>query len=148
MLHRGDEDLAVADLAGARRLDDGVDGALDLGIGHHHLDLHLGQEIDHVLGAAVQLGMALLAAEALDLGDGQAGDADLGKRLAHFVELERLHDGFDLFHRGSSAGRWRNCTLGTWRASRSSNPSPAWTRKSGTRSPASSPACAMSSSPR
>ena len=38
----------------------------------HHLDLHLGQEVDHVFGAAVELGVALLAAEALDLGHGQA----------------------------------------------------------------------------
>jgi hypothetical protein len=96
--HRGDEDLAVADLAGARRLDDRLDRRLELAVGDHHLDLHLGQEIDDVLGAPVELGVALLPAEALHLGHGQAGDADLGERLAHFVELERLHDRFDLFH--------------------------------------------------
>ena len=67
-------------------------------VGDHHLDLHLGQEVDDVLGAAIELGVALLAAEALDLGDGEAGDADLGQRFAHFVELERLDDRFDLLH--------------------------------------------------
>ena len=40
------------------------------------LDLHLRQEVDDVLGAAVELGVALLAAEALHLGDGHALDAD------------------------------------------------------------------------
>ena len=50
----------------------GVDAALDLAVLDHHLDLHLGQEVDHVLGAAVQLGVPLLAAEALDLGDRQS----------------------------------------------------------------------------
>jgi hypothetical protein len=44
--------------------------------------------------------MTLLAAEALDLGDRQAGHADLAERLAHFLELERLDDGGDLFHGG------------------------------------------------
>src|SRR5713101_443262 len=63
VLDRGDEDLAVADLAGARRLDDGVDRAFDLRVRHYHLDLDLGQEIDHVLCAAIELGVALLAAE-------------------------------------------------------------------------------------
>ena len=67
-------------------------------VAHDELDLDLGQEVDDVLGAAIQLGVALLAAEALDLGHRQARDADLGQRLAHFVELERLDDRFDLLH--------------------------------------------------
>ena len=100
MLDRGDEDLAVADLAGARCLDDRLDRRLDLVLGDNDFDLDLRQEIDDVFGAAVELGVALLAAEALDLGDGEPRDADLGERLAHFVELERLHDRFDLPHRG------------------------------------------------
>src|SRR6185295_415399 len=98
VLDRSHENLAVADLAGPGGLDDGIDGAFDLVVRHHHLDLHLGQEIDHVLGAAVELGVALLAAEALHFRDGQAGDADLRERLAHLVEFERLHDGFDFLH--------------------------------------------------
>ena len=67
-------------------------------VGDHDFDLDLGQEIDHVFGAAIQLGVALLPAEALDFGHGQAGDADFGQRLAHFVEFERLDDGFDFLH--------------------------------------------------
>ncbi len=78
--------------------DDRLDGGVDLIVGQHHLDLHLGQEIDDVFGAAVQLGMALLAAEALDLDHGQALHAHLLQGLLHFVELEGLDDRFDLFH--------------------------------------------------
>jgi hypothetical protein len=42
--------------------------------------------------------MALLAAEALGLGHGDAGHAHFVQRLLHLVQLERLDDGFDLFH--------------------------------------------------
>src|SRR6218665_2664449 len=86
------EDLAVADLAGARRAFDRFDHALDQVVGHGGLDLDLGQEVDHVLRAAVQLGVALLAAEALDFGDGDALHADGRQGLAHLIELERFDD--------------------------------------------------------
>src|SRR5690606_21337166 len=55
-------------------------------------------EIDDVLGAPVQLGMSLLPAETLGLGHGDPRDSDFVQRLLHFVELERLDDGLDLFH--------------------------------------------------
>jgi hypothetical protein len=42
--------------------------------------------------------VALLAAKTLDFGDGQAGDAAPGQRLTHFLQLEGLDDGGDLFH--------------------------------------------------
>ena len=38
-------------------------------VGEHDLDLHLGQKVHDVLGAAIQLRMTLLAAEALGLDD-------------------------------------------------------------------------------
>jgi hypothetical protein len=98
LLHVAYEDLAVADLAGTSRLGDCLDRALHQRIGHHRLDLHLGQEVDHVLGAAIQLRVALLPAEALDVGDGEPSHSRLGERLADFVELEGLDDGGDLFH--------------------------------------------------
>ncbi|MNO08665.1 hypothetical protein D3C81_2314330 [compost metagenome] len=44
--------------------------------------------------------MAFLAAETLDLGHGQAADADFGQRFADFVKLEGFDDGGDLFHVG------------------------------------------------
>src|SRR6187551_3256494 len=93
-----DEDLAVADASGGGGRGDRLDHLLGLRVGHDDLELHLGQEIDDVFGPAVKLGVALLAAEALGLGHGDARDADLVQRLLHLVELERLDDGLDLFH--------------------------------------------------
>src|SRR5690606_7276175 len=92
LLDRRDKYLAVADLAGERRLDDGVDGRIDHGRGQHDLDAYLGQEVDDIFGAPIQLGMAFLAAEALDFSDGQAVHADVGQGFAHLVQLERLDD--------------------------------------------------------
>ena len=93
-----DEDLAVADAPGLRRFADRLHGPLDEGIGQDDLELHLGQEIDHVLGAPIELRVALLTAETLRLDDGDALEADLLERLLHLVELERLDDRFDLLH--------------------------------------------------
>jgi hypothetical protein len=41
--------------------------------------------------------VATLATEALDLGHGHSGNAKLGERRAHFVELEGLDDSGDEF---------------------------------------------------
>ena len=94
----GDEDLAIADAAGLGGVLDRLDRLLDHVVAEHDLDLHLGQEVDDVFGAAIEFGMALLPAEALGLDDGDALQADLLKRLLHLVELERLDDRFDLLH--------------------------------------------------
>jgi hypothetical protein len=40
----------------------------------------------------------LLPSETLGFGDGDALKSNFLKRLFHLVELERLDDGFDLFH--------------------------------------------------
>src|SRR5436190_4486495 len=92
------ENLAVADLAGFGRAGDRLDDAVGAIVRHHDLDLDLGQEVHGVFGAAIDLGVALLAAEALHLGDGEPGDPDLGERVAHVLELERLDDGGDQLH--------------------------------------------------
>ena len=71
---------------------------VQLVVGDDDLDLDLGQEVHDVLGAAVELGLALLAAVALGLDHRHALDAQLLQGLLHLVELERLDDGFDLLH--------------------------------------------------
>src|SRR5438552_5523455 len=103
LFHRGDKNLAVADLAGARSFDDGFDRPFYKRITDDHFDLDLGQEIDNVFCATIKLGMTLLTPKTFDLGDGQPGDAHFGQRLARLVQLKRLDDRFDLFHKHSSA---------------------------------------------
>src|ERR1019366_3527147 len=93
-----DENLAVADAAGARGLLNRLDRGLEPGIRHHDFDFHLGQKIHDIFGAPVKLGMALLAAETLGLGHRDALHADFLQRFFHFIELERFDDGFNLFH--------------------------------------------------
>src|SRR5437879_5029481 len=66
---RKDEDLAVTDVAGLRRAGHHVGHLVGQVIGDHDLDLDLRQEVHRVLAAAVQLGVALLAAKSTDLGD-------------------------------------------------------------------------------
>src|SRR5690606_33459900 len=95
LLQIDDEDLAVADLAGVGRLGDRLDHSIELVVGNRHVDLHLRQKVDDVLGTAIQLGVSLLSTEAFDFGDGDALYADFRQRLAYVVQLERLDDGSD-----------------------------------------------------
>jgi len=67
-------------------------------LGTTRLDLDLRQQVDDVLRAAIQLGVAFLPTVTLDLGDGQSGHARLGERFAHLFELERPDDGGDQLH--------------------------------------------------
>src|SRR5690606_9252567 len=98
-------DLAVADAAGLCGLADRLDGGFHAFVGKDDLDLHLGEEVDDVFGAAIQLRMSLLTPEALGLGDGDALEPDFLKGLLHLVELERLDDRLDLFHALVVSGR-------------------------------------------
>src|SRR6185437_2511839 len=98
----GDENLAVADTPGLGGAADRVDRAVDEVVADHDLDLHLGQEIHDVFGAAIEFGMSLLPAETLGFGDSNALQSELLKRFFHLVELERLDDGFDLLHLSAS----------------------------------------------
>src|SRR6476659_9686536 len=63
-----------------------------------YFDAQLGQEVHDIFGAAIDFGVALLAAVTLDLGDGHAVDADGSQGLAHLVKLERFDDRDDEFH--------------------------------------------------
>src|SRR5690349_13645945 len=98
-LDRRHENLSVSDAAGLCRLADRLDGALHQIVVQDDLELHLGQKVDDVFCPAVQLGVALLAPEALRLDDGDPLEADLLEGFFDFIELERLDDGFDLLHR-------------------------------------------------
>ena len=63
-----------------------------------------GQKIDDIFGAAIEFGMALLAAEALGLDNGDALQPNFVQRLFHLVELKRFDHGLDFLHRILVAG--------------------------------------------
>src|SRR5580700_5020138 len=87
LIHAGQENLSVADLAGARRTEDGLYRLLCHWLRQHHFDLGLGNEIYAVFTATIDLGMAFLASVAAHLEDGHAFDANLVQRRLHRVQL-------------------------------------------------------------
>ena len=83
---------------GLRSPADGFDGFFDHVVAKHNLDFHLGEKIHDVFGAAIKLGVALLPAETLGLGHGDALQPNLLQSLLHLVELEGFDNGLDLLH--------------------------------------------------
>src|SRR5882724_7916730 len=94
----GDEDFAVADASRLGSAPDRIDGFLDQFVRNHDFDFYLGQEVHDIFRTAIQFSVALLTAETLGLGDGNALESDFLKRLFNLVELEWLDDGFDFLH--------------------------------------------------
>src|SRR5580704_1256165 len=95
MFERSDENLAIADLAGAGRSRDRFDDARG-GLGwYRDLDANFWKEIHGVFGAAIDFRVPLLAAVAFDLGHGQATDSEPRDGVTDVIELERLDDGDD-----------------------------------------------------
>src|SRR5262245_33325278 len=98
MFHRNDEDAAVADLAGAGGSHDGADRRLHHVVRHHHLHLHLGQQVHHVLLAAVDRGVTLLPAVAPHLGHRHSRDVELRQRILDVVDFVGSNDRFHQLH--------------------------------------------------
>src|SRR5580693_9455240 len=96
--HWKDENLAVADLAGARRCPDRLDRRIDLIVADRNLEAHFRHEGDVVFGAAIDLGVPLLPAIAIGLADGHSLDAQPIERRSHLVQFERLDDRQDELH--------------------------------------------------
>src|SRR3569623_707507 len=117
MFEAGDENLAVADLAGLGGCGDGLDGAIDLGIGDSDLDLDFGQETHGVFGAAIDFGVDLLSAVPLHFRDREARNANGGQGIADLFQLERLDDSHHDLHVCSPLGpACRALSIGTHRA--------------------------------
>src|SRR5438309_8098095 len=91
-IDRRDPHLAVADLAGTGGSHDRVGHPLGLVVTDQDLERDLRDELHGVLGAPVHLGVAALTTEATHLRDRHTGQADLGERRLHVVELEGLDD--------------------------------------------------------
>ncbi len=98
IVNRNNENLAVADATGMRRVANGLDSPVDEIVFGHELDLHLGQEIYNVFSPAIEFRVALLMTESLDLRHGQALQPGLVQGLLDLVELERLDHRLDLLH--------------------------------------------------
>src|SRR5262249_8066403 len=98
LVDRRDEDFAIADLARLGGLHNGTDGGLHAGIRQDEFDFDLGQEIDGILAAAIDLRMALLAAKAFDFSDGHAFDTNVSEGILDLFEFEGFDDGFNFLH--------------------------------------------------
>src|SRR5699024_2826515 len=118
----GGPDLPVADPPGAGGGEDQFDDRGLVALQREHLDLDLGDRVDGVLGAAVDLGVAALAAVAGDLGEGQARHPVLAQGVGDVLQDVRLDDDGDQLHRGAPA------TAGRVVSSAASAPGPAASR--------------------
>src|SRR6476659_766748 len=98
VLDRENEDLPVADAARLGGTLDGVHDLRNLLVADDDVELYLGEKINHVLRAAVELRVPLLAAEPFHFADGDALDADRAERFFDLVELEGLDARLDLLH--------------------------------------------------
>jgi hypothetical protein len=91
------EDLAITDLSGARRFLNRLDDLIDERIRYGDFDFRFRHELDRVFGAAIDLRVSALAAEAAHFGHGHTLHSDVADGLAHLVQLERLdHRGHEL----------------------------------------------------
>src|SRR6266545_936488 len=97
-VHGDGPDLAVADTTGLGGLDDDVHHVLGVLVVDQHLDPDLGYQVHGVLGAPVDLGVALLPAVTAGLGDRHPLDPEGLQGRLHVIELEGLDDPSDELH--------------------------------------------------
>src|SRR5438045_2468625 len=84
------KNFSVADLAGLGRSHHDAHGFVDHLIGEDDFDFHFREKIDGVFAAAINFGVAFLAAEAFHFRHGHALNAELGQVFLHSFEFERL----------------------------------------------------------
>src|SRR5262245_44009604 len=97
-LDRHDENLAIADLAGAGGGGDYFDHLVQLLAGDRDFEAELWKKIHLIFGAAIDLGVALLPAVAFHFGHRHSVNADTRERLTHLIELEWFYDSDDELH--------------------------------------------------
>src|SRR5690606_27348590 len=94
----GDENLAIADASRLGSLADGFNSAVHGFVCDDDFNFHFGKKVDDIFGAAVKLGMTFLSSKSLGFDDSNPLQTDFLKGFLHFIQLEGLYDGFDLFH--------------------------------------------------
>lgn len=102
ILNRDDEYLALTDPAGFGLLLNQLHHLRHPVVLHDHLDLDFGNEVDLVLRPAIDLAVAPLSSEPLDLGHGEAFYAQTRETLLQIIQLEGFDDRFNFFHGPSS----------------------------------------------
>src|ERR1700730_8348227 len=98
----GEKNFTVADFPGARRRHDRLHCLFHHVVYQDHLQLDLGDEVNGIFAAAVELRMAFLPAMSASFEHGHALDTDFMKRGFHCFQLRSLDHRFDLCHRFSS----------------------------------------------
>src|SRR5579864_5877913 len=101
-IHLPEEDLAVANFARRRCLDDGVDYGIDEFIIQYELQLYFGQEIGFVFPAPIGLGMSLLPSVPADFRDRHTVDTKFDESVLDLLKPVGLHDRFEFRHPLSS----------------------------------------------
>ena len=94
----GNENLPVPNAAGFGGLANGFNCAFNLVVIDDNFDFHLGQKVDDIFSAAIELCVTFLAAKALGFKNGDTLQAYFLESFLHFVELEWFDDCFNLFH--------------------------------------------------
>lgn len=92
------EYFAIANFAGLGAVDYSLDDFVHSIIGNGHLYFRFRQEIDDVLGAAIELGVAALTAKAFYLAHRHALNSNLTQGIPDVVESEGFYDSRDKLH--------------------------------------------------
>src|SRR4030095_16853390 len=95
---RHDENLAIADLAGAGGCGDHFDDLVQLLAGDRDFEAKLGQKIHLIFGAAIDFRMSLFPAVAFHCGHRHSVNADSRECITHLIELEWFYDSDDDLH--------------------------------------------------
>src|SRR6266404_7637263 len=105
LFHLRNEDLSIPDLPRLRRAQDRFDGALRSIVWNDHLEFYFRQEIDRVLGAAINFAVTFLAAKAFYFAESHSFHARCHERFFDRLSFKRLDDRLDFFHRAKLAAR-------------------------------------------
>jgi hypothetical protein len=92
------EYLAIANVSRLTALANDLNRSFGLLVRKDEFDHYFGQKRGGIGRSAVYFGMPHLAANSLDFGYDEAGDADLLQGFAHLAEFEGLDDRDELFH--------------------------------------------------
>src|SRR5437867_3480533 len=93
-----DKNLAVTDLARARRGGESPDNFVRTAVGHNHFEFDLRKKVYVVFLTSIDLLVTFLPPMTANFADGHAVYAGCLERLFHFFQLERLDNRFDFFH--------------------------------------------------